>query len=239
SDETTGPQAADETMHEPRREAPPPPNVAPGAGSSLRSATVVFPTSGVAFSGQPPEAPELVSSTLRFVPPAAPGLGAVWPAAPERLFAVVDGAVALAVVDQAKRFGLRTESLIVGLRSPYLAAVAPYLIELSAESGFLELWQEYLNKNPGVLLTSTESFDALLEHARRLFVARDAADKESFFRFYDPKVLKSWLADAPPSQLAEFFSRIVSVIAGFDGGGRLTRLSLSNERIESREIAVG
>lgn len=233
-DETTWHAAAsDETMQETPRELPPQPKGQPGAGSPLRSATMIFPT-----GDEPPGSQDPAGATLRYCPPAN-RLSAILPASPERLFAVVDGAVALGLVDQAKRLGLRTESLIVGLRSPYLAAVAPYLIEIAGARDFLDLWQGYLRKNPGVLLTSTSQFDELLDHARRLFVTRNAAGKDSFFRFYDPKVLKTWLAGATASELKVFFSRITSIVAGLGDPVRLSRLSLADERVEAREIVVG
>lgn len=233
-DETTWHEAAsDETLPVTPRVSPPQPATGPAAGSPLRSATVLFPT-----AGKPPESQDLAGATLRYFP-TANRLSAVWPAGPERLFAVVDGAAALGLVDQAKRLGLRTESLIVGLRSPYLAAVAPYLIEITSASGFLDLWHGYLSKNPGVLLTSLAEFPELLEHARRLFVTRNAAGKDSFFRFYDPKVLKTWLANAPASELKVFFRCIASVVAGLDDPSHLSRLSLADERVEAHEIGIG
>jgi hypothetical protein len=235
-DETTWHEAAsDETLPETPRELPRQPKIEPAAGSPLRSATVLFP------AGEPPEPPESqepAGATLRYFP-TVNHLSAVWPPGPERLFAVVDGAAALGLVDQAKSLGLRTESLIVGLRSPYLAAVAPYLIEVTSASGFLDLWHGYLSKNPGVLLTSTAEFGELLEHARRLFVTRNAAGKDSFFRFYDPKVLKAWLATAPVSELKVFFRCITSIVAGLDDPAHLSRLSLTDERVEALEIGAG
>lgn len=219
----------DDTLRDAPTVLPRPLSSSPGADSTLRSATVVFPLKGM---------PPAIGSTLRYLPADQSHLSMVWPLGAGRLFAVVDGAVAFALVEQARRLGLRTESLLAGQRSPYLAAVAPYLIEINPQSGFLDFWYGYLKKCPGLLLEAMLDFGPLLEHVRRLFVTRDAEGKESFFRFYDPRVLENWLPARRPDELAGFFGGITGIVIGIDGGNRLTRLSRAAERVASEEVVL-
>jgi hypothetical protein len=216
----------DDTMRDSPGGIPRPPTHA-DVDSTLRTATVVFP-----LKGDPPA----IGATVRYLPGDQSHLSMVWPAGAGRLYAVVDGAVAFALVEQARRLGLRTESLLAGQRSPYLAAVVPYLIEIAPQSGFLDLWYGYLKKSPGVLLEAMLDFAPLLEHVRRLFVARDVDGKESFFRFYDPRVLENWLPTRTSNELAEFFGGVTGIVIGVDGGNRLARLSRTEEQVASEEV---
>ena len=220
----------DDTM----RDAPagPRPHALPSADASLRSATVVFP-----LTSKPAESSS-VGATMQYLPGDQSHLSMVWPGRAERLYAVVDGAVAFALVEQARRLSLRNECLLAGERSPYLAAVAPYLIEIRPQSGFLDLWYGYLKKTPGVLLEASLEFAPLLDHLRQVFVNRDAGGKESFFRFYDPRVLESWLPTRSAEELARFFGGITGIVVGRDGGSRLARLMRSAEQVAAEEVVL-
>ena len=231
-DETTVVRGAiDDTVREAPSGTPPRPHLLPNA-TLLRSATVVFP-----LTGGPPE-PPAVGATMRYLPSDQSHLTMVWPAGGGKLFAVVDGAVAFALVEQARRLGLRNESLLGGQRSPYLAAVAPYLIEIDPQSGFLDLWCGYLKKCPGVLIETPLEFAPLLEHVRRLFASRDAAGKETFFRFYDPRVLETWLPGRSADELVRFFGGMTGVIVGDSRGERLARLTQAAVAVAREEVVL-
>jgi hypothetical protein len=153
-----------------------------------------------------------------------------------RLYAVVDGSTAHVLVQEAKRGDLHTETLLKSASSPYLAAVAPYLIELRSDSEFLLSWHAMLSKNPGILVESQAEFDEVLNHVRGIFSRRDERGKESFFRFYDPKLLYGWLSSCTPPQLAAFFGCLSAVVVGLDSGSRILRLSCMNDALNAEEV---
>ena len=152
------------------------------------------------------------------------------------LYAVVDGAVGRTLVQEAKGENLRTETLLASGASPYLAAVAPYLIDVRADCGFLASWHALLNKNPGILIESQADFDEVLAHLRSIFIRKDERGKQSFFRFYDPNLLHGWLSTCAPPQLAGFFGCLSAVIAGIDSGNRLLRLTRNGDVLNADEV---
>lgn len=155
---------------------------------------------------------------------------------PGRLYAVVDGAIAQALVQEAKRGHLRVECLLASGSSPYLAAVAPYLIEVVLDSAFLATWRTMLSKSPGILVESQADFDEVLTHAQSTFSRKDERGKPSFFRFYDPKLLYAWLSSCTAPQLASFFGCLSGVIVGVDSGNRLLRLTRRGDELAAEEI---
>lgn len=152
------------------------------------------------------------------------------------LYAVVDGAVGRTLVQEAKGENLRTETLLASGASPYLAAVAPYLIDVRTDCGFLASWHALLNKNPGILIESQADFDEVLGHLRSVFTRKDERGKQSFFRFYDPNLLYGWLSSCSPPQLAGFFGCLSAVIAGVDSGSRLMRLTRNGDVLNADEV---
>lgn len=152
------------------------------------------------------------------------------------LYAVVDGAVGRTLVQEAKGENLRTETLLASGASPYLAAVAPYLVDVRTDCGFLASWHALLNKNPGILIESQADFDEVLAHLRSIFTRKDERGKQSFFRFYDPNLLPGWLSTCTPPQLAGFFGCLSAVIAGVDSGSRLMRLTRNGDVLNADEV---
>jgi hypothetical protein len=153
-----------------------------------------------------------------------------------RLYAVVDGSVAQSLVQTARRENLNTESLLANNSSPYLAAVAPYLIEVRLDSSFLAAWHAMLNKNPGVLIESPADFAQVLIHLRSLFSRKDERGKQSFFRFYDPNLLYGWLSTCTSPQVSSFFGCLTAIIVGVDSGNRILRLTPGGDALNADEI---
>jgi hypothetical protein len=153
-----------------------------------------------------------------------------------RLYAIVDGAIGRALVQEAKGENLRTENLLSSASSPYLAAVAPYLIDVQLDSEFLAAWQAMINKSPGILVESQADFDEVLTHLRSIFSRKDERGKQSFFRFYDPNLLYGWLSSCTPQQLTAFFGCLSAIIVGVDSGSRLLRLTLVGDVLNADEV---
>lgn len=160
------------------------------------------------------------------------------PSAGARLYAIVNGATAMSLVDQAKHLGLRVQSLLQAGVSPYLGAVAPYLVEIDLESGFLSYWSLWLGKNSGLLIESVNDFDIVLEHFRRTFATRDAQGHEQFFRFYDHRVLRDYLSGHAADELRQFFGPASQILSDSEEAGMLLCYSLSANGLEVRRRTI-
>jgi pSer/pThr/pTyr-binding forkhead associated (FHA) protein len=151
------------------------------------------------------------------------------------LYAVADGVLAQALLQQAKHHHRRAESLLAGGTSPYLAAVAPYLIEIEDE-GVLSIWRPMLNHGNGIVVESNADFDEVVVHARSIFCGRDDVGRPSYFRFYDSRLLYAWLWSCHGPQLESFFGCFTCVILALEDGSRWMRLTHADGELGAEEI---
>lgn len=183
---------------------------------------------GPHFGGLPPKQPARAADSVhRF----QPSDGA-------RLYAIVNGATAMSLVDQAKHLGLRVQSLLQAGVSPYLGAVAPYLVEINQASGFLSYWSLWLGKNSGLLIESADDFDLVLGHFRHTFAARDAQGHDQFFRFYDHRVLRDYLSGRAADELRQFFGPASLILSDSEEAGMLLCYSLSANGLVVRRRTI-
>ena len=130
-------------------------------------------------------------------------------------FAILDGArnellLGALYADGAPRW----RCLFQGELEPDMASVAPYLVELDPSSAFTRrLLAEGWGQNWGVFLTSQTPLPALWRHLRAQIQVYGPKLEPLYFRYYDPRVLRSYLPTCAPKQLAEFFGPVGFFIA--------------------------
>src|SRR5512140_1631426 len=113
----------------------------------------------------------------------------------EPLYAVLDAARDLAALNWSKESGEEYQSLYDGKSAQDLEMFAPYLVRFSKPSPLLrKLVAKSWGKSWGVYLTSTASFPDLRKHFRQFLMAEieGEGDKKFYFRFYDPRVLRTY-----------------------------------------------
>jgi hypothetical protein len=142
----------------------------------------------------------------------------------ERLYAVIDAAQDFTFVHVLRwEHQCDAKSLFQGDAADDTAHVAPYLVSVASAGAVLDLWIERLGKNVGILLVSPADPDALLTHLRQVFVITDEAGQEYFFRFYDPRVLRSFVPTCTPAERATFFGPVErTVVENESADGYLT-----------------
>lgn len=125
-----------------------------------------------------------------------------------------DAGTLYAVVDAARSARAREllcesvdphASLYDGEQGRAFDEVAPYLVHLRGDSGLLErLVREGWGDAWGIWLVGEAGFDEMRRHLRRfLQVEEPEAGRRLFFRFYDPRVLRSFAVLASAEQVAE------------------------------------
>jgi len=160
------------------------------------------------FPEQPPapDAPAL--------PPA--GQAAVLAFLAERrtqLYAVLDAARDRAVLDTLRTHADLYHSLYDGPDGERLEVVAPYLVELAPGSPLTEaLVRRHWGKSWGVFLHSGGDFKAVRKHLRRFLTVEDEKGKKSYFRFYDPRVLRLFLPTCTRDEADQMFGPIYDFI---------------------------
>lgn len=138
----------------------------------------------------------------------------------ERLYAVADAArnreLAFAARD---RFRLPMQSLFTKATVREMEKVAPYLITMSLGSkypypgsGYLDLWAGALGTSGGILLLTEADEDALWSHLRQVFRVTDEDGGRYYFRFYDPRVLRTFLPTCTAAEAQEFFGPVRMIL---------------------------
>jgi hypothetical protein len=159
----------------------------------------VFQSAEPTLAGQPAATPPAGSLLEKLAAAGAPS------DAGAKLFAIIDGAQAVELAFTARLMGLQVFTLFSGDMAEVLAHTGPYLVAIDRPLPFLHTWVEALGENAGILLQTNAALDALHAHLREIFVVTDEDGQEYFFRYYDPRVMRTFLPTCTAGELEEFF----------------------------------
>ena len=125
----------------------------------------------------------------------------------QRLFAIVDACDAPSVPVRARAMMAEDDSTAVSLykgrSEEELWAIAPYLLEVD-EAAFAWITQELWGTPWGFFILSDATLDELRQHFRKFLTVRTPENEEWYFRFYDPRVLPTYLTSCTPAEVDEF-----------------------------------
>ncbi len=146
-----------------------------------------------------------------------------------RLYAVLDAARDDRILELLRESVEEYRCLYEGLQAETLAHVAPYLVELGADSRLLDaLVNEGWGHRWGIYLSSRRRPRAIRGQLRRfLTVVDDETGKKLLFRFYDPKVLHGFLRTATVRQRDHLMTDVTAFIAEEHKTGRPLRFGPS------------
>jgi hypothetical protein len=164
-----------------------------------------------------------------------------------RLWSEAGDASAYAILDGARNDMLlgslhgdgapRWRCLFAGELEPDMAAVAPYLVELEPDAPWTQrLLGECWGQNFGVFLTSDLALPALWRHLRKQTRVYGPDLEPLFFRFYDPRVLRSYLPTCDARQLAEFFGPVRFFFAEDEDPSRGLTWTVSQGRLVTQQL---
>lgn len=91
---------------------------------------------------------------------------------------------------------------------------APYLVELTRETPLREIWRnEGWGQAWGILVRSDLELHALRRHLRKFLLAQLPGGNNVFFRFYDPRVWRTYWATCTEEEKAVWLQGVESFIA--------------------------
>jgi len=156
------------------------------------------------------------------------------------LFAVIDGAQAIELAFFARMLGHAVVTLFEGDMAEQVAHAGPCLIALkpSDTAAFLQKWVGEIGRNAGILLDTPASLDELFHHLRDIFVVTDEEGQEYFFRYYDPRVFRTFLPTCEDSELREFFGVVSRWLVEAENGEKYESWSLGPNELAFGELAV-
>jgi hypothetical protein len=126
-------------------------------------------------------------------------------AAAQPLYAILDAAHTPRILELLSAAKERFECLYNGQSAVHLASCAPYLVELPPRSRLLrKLVREGWGQNWGIYLVCGRPFEEVRKHFRQFLKIKDDAGSEYYFRFYDPRVARVFLATCNAEERVEF-----------------------------------
>jgi hypothetical protein len=137
------------------------------------------------------------------------------------LYFLIDAARDRSIYRSLRDLSAKTQiaSLYQGPTAQELATVAPYLIALGAGGpAFDWLWREGWGRSWGVWIWAFGEFAQLRAHFRTLTKVRTEDDRVLLFRFYDPRVLPTFLASCDRDQIRTVFGPVTAFSAETEGG---------------------
>jgi pSer/pThr/pTyr-binding forkhead associated (FHA) protein len=157
----------------------------------------------------------------------------------EPLFAVLDAARDPLVYARLLECKEQYQSLYEGPKAEELALVAPYLVALPALSPFLAtVVRDGWGQSWGIYLTTDRPFPEVRKHLRRFLLVKTEDGEELLFRYYDPRVLRTFLPTCTPEELAKFFGPIRSCLLEGPDPGTMLRFNLDGRRLNLRALPL-
>ncbi|MFO0802940.1 MAG: DUF4123 domain-containing protein [Gemmataceae bacterium] len=130
------------------------------------------------------------------------------------LHVVLDAARNPAILPLIQKCGLVFESLYDGEKGAEIAAFGPWLVEIPRGGPFLDaLVNEGWGDSWGVFLNCHSPFVEIRKQLRRHLLATLPDGREVYFRYYDPRVLRTYLQTCTPTELGGFFGPITQFFA--------------------------
>jgi hypothetical protein len=155
------------------------------------------------------------------------------------LFAVLDGASAPSLVKSLYEHEPEYCCLYRGELEPDIATVAPYLVRLESDDKFAEMvLTEGWGAHWGIFVASPAPLRALRDHFREFHTVELPDQRTVLFRYYDPRVLRSFLPACNPAELTTFFGPVQSFVAESEAPDTGLRFALAGKSLKSERFQL-
>lgn len=153
-----------------------------------------------------------------------------------RVYAVLDGASVPGLLPKLAEHKPEHECLYRGELPPDLAEAAPYLVRLEEKSTLCEwILEQGWGNHWGMFVMAAADLPTLRRHFRTLMIVHDSEGKPMYFRFYDPRVLRTYLPTCNAAELAEFFGPVNSFVIEGDEPATVVRFTVTAGALAKRE----
>ncbi|QEL15771.1 DUF4123 domain-containing protein [Limnoglobus roseus] len=121
------------------------------------------------------------------------------------LYAVLDAAREATVIDRLKASGEQHASLYDGEEGEELSTYGPWLVKLESDKPLLEeLVRDGWGRSWGVYLTCGKPFADVRRHLRKFLLVKLPDGRQVCFRYYDPRVLRTYLPTCNAEEVVAF-----------------------------------
>lgn len=152
-------------------------------------------------------------------------------------FAIVDGAAQPDLLACLARHQPESYCLFRGELEPDMARVAPYLVALEPEAPFTDWVLSLWGLSRAIFGLSYGDLHSLKSHLRRP-VMIEYEDREVYFRYYDPTVLRNYLPTCLAVELRAFFGDVECFIAEDAEPGNAWTFHLDGAALGQRSVVL-
>jgi hypothetical protein len=155
------------------------------------------------------------------------------------VFVVLDGARDERIPRRVEGYLDQKACLYEGDLTRDLANAAPYLLRLFRDDRFCrQLLDEGWGNAWGVFVVANTSMNSLRKHFRTFMVVRGPSGQRLIFRWYDPRVLRSYLPTCNLEELRAIFGPIRAFIVEGRETGTAIRFSFDGERLSEDVVTL-
>lgn len=156
-----------------------------------------------------------------------------------RSYAILDGASVPEL--RMKLYEMKPPQfcLFTGELEPDMAEVAPYLVRLYPKTEFTEwVLNEFWGKNWGIFAQSRKPLQKLRNHFRSLITVYDEEGNPMYFRYYDPRVLNTFLPTCQPEEINTFFGDVEALFAESEDKEKLVQFANNEGNLRQSELDI-
>lgn len=149
------------------------------------------------------------------------------------IFAVLDGASVPGLLQKLADHEPEHECLYQGELKPDMAEVAPYVVKLDSDSPFTDWvldkgWGNHWGVFAEIGAETGADLISLRKHFRTFLKVHDSEGKPLLFRYYDPRVLRTYLPTCSGEELRTMFGPVDAYLMEDESGAALLRFRLKN-----------
>ncbi|MGI9332286.1 MAG: DUF4123 domain-containing protein [Gammaproteobacteria bacterium] len=156
----------------------------------------------------------------------------------EKVYAALDGASIGNLLDTLSRLGQDSLCLFRGELDPRLEAVAPHLVWLDADAPFTDFVLSGWGRHWGIFALADAEPDVVHRHFRKHQMVELPDGNPYLFRYYDPRVLREYLATCPADAARPMFGPVVEYVAEGKNPGELIRYTFADGSLGIRTLPL-
>jgi hypothetical protein len=161
-------------------------------------------------------------------------------AGPGSVFTILDGASVPDLPANLTAFNPEYLCLYRGELEPDMAEVAPYLAILEQDSPFTDwVLASGWGKHWGIFGTAQADLPTLRKHFRSFVIVYDESGKSLVFRFYDPRIWRSYLPTCNGTELTTVFGPVLSYLVEDDKTDSASKFFYSNAVLQEEKLSLG
>ncbi len=149
------------------------------------------------------------------------------------VYAVLDGAAIPGLLNRLNQFQAEYICLYRGELAADIAATAPYLVTLSPDTELTNWLLSLIGHHSGIFARTTASMREMRQHLRTFLMVYDPESKAIYFRYYDPRVLRTYLSMCSDAEAKIVFGPITHYFVENETGDQLLSFMSPEKQVKS------